>query len=169
MGNILELRNGNIFESVFKNIKLGYIFLTPALLAGLLDNFAFPCLVHETNEALHDVVKILVRDDQVLKEILPRIPIKSDDSFNDFLMNVLNYLGSNASPLKSADKLKIWMIVPFLKPDTCRNIAPGVHSFRNRYHELFLAIRDDEFSPDITDARNDFMTAIENGKLDFSK
>lgn len=167
--HIVNLSKKTFLESIFKKIQHGYITLTSSLLVGLLNNIHLHCLLPETHELLRNVTGELFHMQNKLNSLLPKITVKPQGNLRNFLLETLNFLVSEQSPLQFSVKLQIYKIIPFFTPGVCKNVNPQLVEISHKHHKLFLAIRDDEFPCDVISARDILMSAISSGKLDITK
>lgn len=166
---IKNVNKKTFFDIILKKIQHGYITLTSSLLVDILNNIHLQCFLPETHEVLHTVTEELLRKQNKLNSLLQRITVNPLENLSDFLLKILKFLGSEQSPLQLSVKLQIWKLIPFLTPGVCKNTKPQLFITGNKYHELFLAIRDDEFPCDVINTRDIIMSAISTGKLDLTK
>jgi hypothetical protein len=167
--HIKNLNKKTFLDTILKKIQHGYITLTSSLLVDILNNIHLQCFLPETHEVLKNVIEELLHKQNKLNSLLQRITVNPLENISDFLLKILKFLGSEQPPLQLSVKLQIWKLIPFFTPGICQNMKPRLFTIGHKYHELFLAIRDDEFPCDVINARDIIMSAISNGKLDLTK
>lgn len=167
--NIKNLNKKPFFDTILKKIQCGYITLTCPLLVDILNNIHLQCSLPETHEVIHNITDELLYKQNQLNSLLRRITVNPQENLSHFLLKILTILGSERSPLQLSVKVQIWKLISFFTPELCRNTNPKLFTTDHKYHELFFAIRDDEFPCDVINARDIIISAISTHKLDLTK